>query len=223
MRNKIKNNPDKKDKNKEKVSAGLVIFLIIAVIVIIVLLAIIIYFLFKAGSQTALEPSSSLSASPSESSTAPPEQRAGWETYTNSRFSYSLEVPPDLEKTESQNGDGATFTTWNPPMTIRVWGENNSLNLTAQQAIDFDKNDLAVNEVENLRVIVEGTIEMGGEEAVESVWQYTAPSTGDATTSARAYTVKGDAIYKIEFLIDSERWNQYSTTFDEIFSSFQFL
>jgi hypothetical protein len=108
-------------------------------------------------------------------------------------------------------------------MTIRVSGSYNSQNLTVQQAIDFDKQDYATNEVENLRVTVEGSIQMGGQEAIESIWQYTVPSTGDASTLANAYTVKGDTIYKIEFEIGTDQWSQYATTFDDIFTSFKFL
>ena len=95
--------------------------------------------------------------------------------------------------------------------------------MTAQQAIDFDKQDYATNEVENLRVTVEGPIQMAGQDAIESIWQYTVPSTGDAETSARAYTVKGTTIYKIEFLIATQQWNSYSTMFDDVFTSFKFL
>ena len=220
MQNEVKSASGGEEDKKQKENYLLMI-IIIAAIIIALLAAVIIYLIFK--NNQAPTPSPSTSASASETPTASPEKRVGWETYNNSRFGFSVQVPPNLDKTESQNGDGATFTTWNPPMTIRVSGAYNSFEHTAQQAIDFDKNDLATNEVENLRVTVEGPIEMGGQAAVESVWQYTAPSTGDASTSARAYTVKGTYIYKIEFLIGTDQWNSYSTMFDDVFSSFKFL
>ena len=199
----------------------LIIIIVIAAVIIALLAGVIIYLIFK--NNQVPTPSPSASASASETPTASHQKRVGWETYANSRFGFSIQVPPGMDKTASINGDGETFTTWNPPMTIRVWAVNNDQNLTAQQAIDFDKQDYATNEVENLRVTVEGTIEMGGQGAVESVWQYTAPSTGDASTSARAYTVKGTTIYKIEFLIGTNQWNSYSTMFDDVFTSFKFL
>ncbi|MBU2595833.1 hypothetical protein KJ713_03320, partial [Patescibacteria group bacterium] len=198
---------------------NLLIIIIIAVVIIAVLAAIIIYLILK--SNQAPTPSPSTSASVSETATASPEKRVGWETYNNSRFGYSIQVPPNLEKTESINGDGAAFTNWNPPMTITVWAKNNSLNMTAQQAIDADKEGLINDGMENFRVIVEGSIEMGGESAIESVWQYIAPPMGDAATSARAYVVKNNVIYSIEFLIDTNQWNSYSTMFDDIFTSFE--
>lgn len=212
---------EKNDQSKNK-GNPLMIIIVIAAVIIAILAGVIIYLIFRSNGQPT--PTPSASASPlSETPTASPKKRVGWETYNNSRFGFSIQVPPNLEKTESQNGDGATFTTWDPPMTIRVWAENNSLNLTTQQAIDFDKQDYATNEVDNLKVIVEGTIEMGDQSAVESIWQYSAPSTGDASTSARAYTVKGTTIYKIEFLIGTDQWSSYSTMFDDIFTSFKFL
>ena|SRR3990167_2826021 len=230
MRNEMKSAPaspaggsggeEKKKQNKRNI---LMIITVIAAVIIAFLAAVIIYLIFRSNGQPAPASSPSTSASASETATASPKKRVGWETYNNSRFSYSVQVPPNLDKTESQNGDGAAFTTWDPPMTIRVSGAYNSLNHTAQQAIDFDKNDLATNEVENLKVIVEGPIEMGGQAAVESVWQYTAPSTGDASTSARAYTIKNNIVYKIEFLIATDQWNSYPTMFDDIFDSFKFL
>ncbi len=222
MRNEMKPAPGGEEE-KQKKNNLLIIIIVIAGVIIAILAAIIIYLIFRSANQPTPTPSVSTNSSASETPTASPQKRVGWETYTNSRFGFSMQVPPNLEKTESQNGDGVTFTDWDPPMTIRVWAVNNDQNLTAQQAIDFDKNDLAANEVENLRVTVEGPIEMGGQGAVESIWQYTAPSTGDASTSARAYTVKGTTIYKIEFLIATNQWNSYSTMFDDVFTSFKFL
>lgn len=213
-----------KKENQTKKSSNMVIIIIIAAAVVIAVLGgTIIYLVFRSNNQPAPTSSPSVSASPSATPTASASSRAGWETYNNSRFGFSVQVPPGMEKTASINGDGETFTTWNPPMTIRVFASNNNQNLTAQQAIDFDKQDYATNEVENLRVTVEGPIKMGGQDAVESVWQYTAPSTGDASTLANAYTVKGDTIYKIEFEIGTDQWNQYSTQFDDVFTSFKFL
>ncbi len=202
----------------------LIIILIISVAVMIIAFGLVFYFIFKNNSKdNTVSPSASASSSQTDTPTASPKKRVGWQIYTNSRFNYSMEVPPNLEKTESINGDGASFTNWDPPMTIRVWATNNSLGLTAQQAIDSDKQSLLKDGMENFRVIVEGPIEMGGEPAIESVWQYIAPPMGDAATSARAYVVKNNIIYSIEFLIDTSQWNSYSTMFDDVFESFKFL
>jgi cytoskeletal protein RodZ len=206
---------------KDNSVKSLLIILIIIIVLMMVGFAIVLYFIMR-GNQPSPSNTPTPSTSSSETATASPKKRVGWETYNNSRFGFSVQVPPKLEKTESINNDGATFTTWDPPMTIRIWAVNNDQNLTAQQAIDFDKQDYALNEVENLRVPVEGPIEMGGQSAVESVWQYTVPSTGDASTSARAYTVKGTTIYKIEFAIATNQWDSYSTMFDDVFTSFEF-
>lgn len=206
---------------KDNSVKSLLIILTIIIVLMMVGFGIVLYFIMR-GNQPSPSNTPTPSASSSETATASPKKRVGWETYNNSRFGFSIQVPPGMDKTASINGDGETFTTWDPPMTIRVWASNNDQNLTAQQAIDFDKQDYALNESENLRVTVEGPIEMGGQAAVESVWQYTAPSTGDASTSARAYTVKGTTIYKIEFLIGTNQWNSYSTMFDDVFTSFEF-
>jgi cytoskeletal protein RodZ len=231
MRNEVKSASGGKDnkgigekQTKEKMATTMMIVIIVVAVIITALIAVIVYLVFKNKTPNPTpSPSASASTSSTPAPSSSPEKRVGWETYNNSRFGFSVQVPPNLEKTESINGDGATFTTWNPPMTIRIWAINNDLNLTAQQAIDFDKQDYATNEAENLRVIVEGPIEMGGQGAVESIWQYSAPSTGDASTSARAYTIKGGTIYKIEFEIGTNFWNQYSTMFDDVFTSFKFL
>lgn len=163
-------------------------------------------------------PTNSLTPTP----TTTTQTRTGWQRYENSRYKFSLEVPSTLIKEESANSDGATFTTHDPPMTVRVWAENNSLNLTAQQAIDFDKEDFAKNEAENFTTLEEEQIKMDSQSAVRSVWSYSSPETGDAITAAKAYTAKGGNIYKLEFLIDYSAWAEYSQMFDEIVASFQF-
>ena len=214
---------DEAKKQKDNSVKSLLIILIIVIVLMMVGFGIVLYFIIRGNQPSPSNtPTPSTSSSSSETATASPKKRVGWETYNNSRFGFSVQVPPGMEKTASVNGDGETFTTWNPPMTIRVSGSYNSQNLTAQQAIDFDKQDYALNEVENLRVTVEGKIQMGGQDAIESVWQYTVPSTGDAITDAHAYTIKGDTIYKIEFEIATNQWNSYSTMFDDIFTSFEF-
>lgn len=215
-------NKEEKNQPKEKMTTAVMVIIIVAVVIIAVLVGIIIYLVFKSKTPTP-SPSASVSVSQSETPTASPKKRVGWESYNNARFGFSIQVPPGMEKTASINGDGETFTTWNPPMTIRVWAENISPGLTAQQAIDADKESLIKDGMEDFKVIVEGPIEMDGQSAVESVWQYIAPPTGDAATSARAYTIKGTTIYKIEFLIDTSQWNSYSTMFDDVFESFKFL
>jgi len=206
---------------KKEGKNSVLIILIIAAVIIVILAVVIVYLIVRDNKTETASPS--LSASSNATPTASASNRAGWETYNNSRFGYSIQVPPKLEKTESTNGDGASFTTWDPPMTIRVWAENNDQNLAAQQAIDLDKQSLIQEGMENFRVIVEGPIEMGGESAIESVWQYIAPPMGDAATSARAYAIKNNITYSIELLIDTSQWNSYSTIFDDVFTSFKFL
>lgn len=220
----------------------IIVVCLIVVFIIFALLGMIVYLLYKINKQSSTSvtsvPDSSTPKSYTITPTAAPTvtfsptssplptptstTKIGWQRYKNARYGFNLEIPSTLTKEESANGDGATFTTYDPPMTVRVWAENNSLKLTAQEAIDFDKEDMAKNEVENLEVIEEEKITINGESAVKSVWSYSAPSTGDAITTSRAYVTKGENIYKIEFLIDTAAWAEYSEMFEEIIASLEF-
>ncbi len=56
---------------------------------------------------------------------AGPAYAQGWEAYQNSRFGYSLEIPPDfVVQRESDNGDGATFAARGQATYLSVWGGN---------------------------------------------------------------------------------------------------
>lgn len=49
----------------------------------------------------------------------------GSETYQNSRFRYSLQIPADFAlQLESDNGDGATFAARSQATYLSVWGGN---------------------------------------------------------------------------------------------------
>lgn len=215
---------EKEQKEEKGQSKIVLILLIVCIVVILILLGVVFYFIFRGDSQKDKESTQTQEEESKEEETKSEEEdkRVGWQSYSNSRYGFKVEVPSTLDKEESANDDGATFTTWDPPMTVRTWGELNTSDLTAQEAIDFDKNDYAVNEVEGLEVVEEGKVTLGGEEGVKSVWSYSSYATGDSNTSARAYVIKGDNIYKIEFLIDTLAWSEYSSMFDEILDSFNF-
>ena len=54
---------------------------------------------------------------------AAPALAAGWESYGNSRFGYSIEVPPGFEwGKEADNGDGRSFRSG--ATKLLVWGGN---------------------------------------------------------------------------------------------------
>ena len=56
---------------------------------------------------------------------ATPASAQGWEAYQNSRFSYSIDIPPGFyTQSESDNGDGRTFAAEGKATYLMVWGGN---------------------------------------------------------------------------------------------------
>lgn len=48
---------------------------------------------------------------------------AGWRTYGNARFGYSIDIPPGFSKVkESENSDGGVATSSNGNVELSVWG-----------------------------------------------------------------------------------------------------
>jgi hypothetical protein len=56
---------------------------------------------------------------------ATPAFAQSWEVYENSRFGYSLDIPPGFQaQSESDNGDGLTFAAEGKAAYLLVWGGN---------------------------------------------------------------------------------------------------
>lgn len=54
---------------------------------------------------------------------ATPAFAQGWEPYSNGRYGYSVDIPPDFRGLgESENGDGQQFVTKGKPIELLVWG-----------------------------------------------------------------------------------------------------
>lgn len=60
-----------------------------------------------------------------------------WQTYENSRFSYSVPYPADTFTTtfRSQNGDGAVFSSDTGAYTLRVFASHNALDRSLDEII----------------------------------------------------------------------------------------
>lgn len=70
-----------------------------------------------------------------------------WETYANARFGFSVDVPADLVKTESDNGDGASFANGDGTVTISVYGTQ-IVEGTFSDLLAFSRDALSDREAE---------------------------------------------------------------------------
>jgi hypothetical protein len=70
-----------------------------------------------------------------------------WESYANARFGFWVDVPAGLSKSESDNGDGATFSNAEGTVTISVYGTN-IVEGTFSDQLAFSRETLAGREAE---------------------------------------------------------------------------
>lgn len=70
---------------------------------------------------------------------------AGWSSYGNARFGYSIDIPPGFSAiVEADNSDGGTSTATDGHATLRVWGGyimQDSFAGEIAWSIDQDKSD----------------------------------------------------------------------------------
>ncbi len=140
--------------------------------------------------------------------------------YSNARYGFDLKLPEYFDCEEAVNGDRIDCIYSDPPMTIRVWGEVNHEDWGFMEALQYDQIGLENTEADDLEVIREKSITMGGEDGVWAVWMYNLPATGEDNISARAYTVKDENVYKIELIIDASEWREQENMFKAVVDNF---
>lgn len=77
-----------------------------------------------------------------------PSLPAGWATYANARFGYTICYPATAlhPQAEADNGDGRVFTGTGRSghgTSLRVWGQHNALDQTIDAAFAADQGDVA--------------------------------------------------------------------------------
>ena len=145
----------------------------------------------------------------------------GWQTYSNSRYNFSCKYPVSFEKQESDNGDGATFTSTSPRITISAYAEANSLNQTLAEYLDNLAADLG-KENSGFKELSKSDKEIAGKIGQERVWRYQDSVEGADTIRHQVTILKDNAIYTIQMTIYYSDYEEYKPMFEEILGSFNF-
>ncbi len=142
--------------------------------------------------------------------------------YSNARYGFSFNYPKVFMAAESQNSDGVTLTTNDPPMTIRAYGSMNALSQNLGEYLNESRKNLFQEQGNGEEILAEDTT-LDGIPAQERQWTYTNSVDGSKTLMDQVTTLKGDAFYTIQMIVGYTDADEYPThVFDGILESYQF-
>ncbi len=148
------------------------------------------------------------------------EELASWQTYHNSRYGFTIKVPTNFSKTESENGDGASFIQSSPSVSINVFavlgqGQDIDTYLNSARAALFNSSGGA-SEIE---VTDTGLDNMY---AQKRIWEYKNPVDNNMVYEVITTGQKNDVFYNIAMMINKSDYDQYKTTYDQMQKSFKY-
>jgi hypothetical protein len=150
------------------------------------------------------------------------DETKSWQTYRNKRFDFEVKVPSEFSKTESANGDGASFTLSSPPISINVFGEVNTENKDLDQYLNSERASLFKG-AEEASEIEAGDTYLDGIKAQERIWEYRSPIDGSWNYEVRISSLKSNTFYTIELIIGQLDYEDYKETFELIKENFKIL
>ena len=152
---------------------------------------------------------------------------AGYETYTDEVYGFSISYPEDWYEVEVPEGglwEPILVAYWAPSpcatffSNFNVLQEKMSSSMSVQDYGEWLKYYLVAD---GYTFISEEELTIGGRPAIKSVYTYTVYR--PTTKLARAYLVEGKTAWVITCTISPECWNQYEPVFDTIINSFKLL
>ncbi|MBM2820327.1 MAG: hypothetical protein HW405_87 [Candidatus Berkelbacteria bacterium] len=168
------------------------------------------YNLYKAGTAVVVSPSSSIA------------ETKDLRPYANVRYGFWFNYPKAFSATESQNGDGVTLITDDPPMTIRAYGSNNVLSQNLDEYLNWVRDNL-FKETENAEEILAEETTLGGIPAQERQWTYKNSIDGSQTLVDQVTAFRDDVFYIIHMTVGYSDFDEYPAhVLDQIITSFKF-
>lgn len=143
------------------------------------------------------------------------------DTYTNSRYGFTVSDIGGFTSFESDNGDGITYTSANnDATTIMAYGSNNAESLDLSSYLDREGKWLQEN-AGDAQEIATNEVEMDGCIGERRSWEYIALD-GNRTTEEKAACLKDNVFYTIDLVVLSDNYSKYSNVFDDEIFSFRF-
>ena len=144
--------------------------------------------------------------------------KTGWLDYKNSRYNFAVKYPQSFEKTESINGDGATFTSQSPAITLRIFGVL-ATGMTAEQYLAMGKESL-ITEMGTVEEIGNESFNLGNLPGKRLVLKYKDPVLGEFTVEDQITAVKNDVAYNLTMTIAFSDYSEYSKMLEEMAATF---
>jgi hypothetical protein len=145
----------------------------------------------------------------------------GWGTYENSRFGFSVKYPASFEKQESDNGDGATFSSTSPRITLSVFASLNGENQTLSSYLDSIATDLKT-ENSQFSETSKKDIQIKDYTAQERVWKYEDAIEGVDMIQEQTTVLKDNNFYTIQMVIYYNDYEAYKKIYEDTVKTFNF-
>jgi len=146
------------------------------------------------------------------------ERTAGWKTYSNSRYGFSVKYPADFNLHQSENGDGGSWiSTVHPGITLNAYGTPNSSSqtldeyLNAERARVFERS----REAEELHA---NEATLGGKTGQYRQWRYIASDNYD-TMLTQTTVLNKSSFYTLQMIVWFSDYDQYEQTFNDMTES----
>lgn len=155
----------------------------------------------------------------------PETNTATWLDYNNNRYKFYIKFPKTFNAFESENGDGITLTSNDPPITIRTYASNNVLSQSLDEYLNDNRTNL-FREQKNSEEILAEAMTLGENKipAQERQWQYLNSVDGSLTLTDQVTTLKDDTFYTIQMVVSYSDYDEYPAhLFDNILQSFKIL
>jgi hypothetical protein len=153
-----------------------------------------------AGAPASSPPSGSvLPATGAQSTSAAATSNVRYAPYTNQRFGFSLDIPTSLVAEQPPtDGDGLTYDGDGGLVTLTVYGEPNSSNVTPSLAANSADSGETVtsHSVDGPVAVVTGTLQMSGRTMIRYI--RTVVGTGSLATLEWTYPASESAVYDAE-------------------------
>lgn len=148
------------------------------------------------------------------------EELASRQTYHNSRYGFTIKVAANFSKTESENGDGASFIQSSPQVSINVFavlgqGQDIDAYLNSTRAVLFNSSGGA-SEIEATSVSLDNMY------AQKRIWEYKNPVDSNIVYEVITTGQKNDVFYNIVMTINKSDYGQYKSTYEQIQKSFKY-
>jgi len=190
-----------------------------AVVAIIVTILVIVFGLIFLGGGCYFV-SRFLSARDEQTATNETKTKAGWATYNNDEWGFSVQHPESFTKEVSANNDGATFTSTSPDITLRAFAVLSTDNTTDQYLsgiLSLARESILYTSVTE---ISSQSANLGNITGSKKVWKYVKRG-GKSEAEVRLAAINNGKMYNLSMTCDYSIYPAYMSLFEDMAATFK--